>query len=1139
MASTLFSSQNSSTTATATAAAAAAAGRREEGRCSSSSYGVYSPVDIRSAGRGATGGSLGLGSPPSGVLLFHEERDDYSPPRPRAFWREKWHRECSCGGGRGENCGTLQCRRRALSESDRGVGGGGVTHQCLGKDCPSSDARGSPSVAAALCEGGRVRHAAVEGAQERRVGVTHYRRCCGNSSAFRDRRGVASDISNREDIINREENSSVVAAQPDLLTSASSSGGVRESELERDIPRKDSQEERPECARDGNGGDTSRDRGGVSAAGLSLLAVVAIAAFATGTMVGPPHRRHPAPAPPPPLPPLASPVETSSPLPSPSTYEPTLQEMARAKAKKRKEKKKTKSPAATTDADEIEQTQTIAMPEGSGVVGRDRDCPESSETGATTATGARASTVIASGKGDLVGDTQQQRNGSGAANGIVVGQLVPECEGDDGVGLDGVAAAAATADPGGNISHFPHCRGQQEAKVEAVGGGMDRQETTEGAPFTVAGDGGNGEGRSVSQAAATESSSAASNIRSRGRLSSSRTVRSVRVKPSMPLTLPSDASQSSSSASGNTAATSSAAIAAPGPATGGTPITNEKTRRGRRRQPGRSPAFFGSTPAAFARTLGSAESILALFSDSGNDEQAGRATAIRAAMSEKAARSACKTLAWSKAGSAAMGGGRRGNNGDCDTDAAWKGFQGGGVLGAAPLLSAEEGVSSGHGNAAGREAELAADTAPEAASTIEETRPEVEEESLPKRSDSGGSGNGRSKSSCVGASPAAVPRCRELVLSGKDVHASWAGRYTLAKADSENEDNDHKCDVMDPPASEADDVSPTPHVKAPCYCRDTSLPAAPNAAAGVARDQACLSREEEIDRREEGPRTCPRHALFSDEERCPAGAGAISEHRSEKVLAAAVVRPDPGFLEATATSAAATTAAAETDAGNWPLFPGAPATETAVSATPYPPEADSLGLSEAAEGGVLCFYWADLGNNGGRWVLDDDLSLSNGVLAVTKGPAPAAADLAFVNRERCRQGSRTWGSEMEGDRSNASGGCSGRGDTVVEAERNCARDGVDANWMGDGDRGEGVALSRRRGGAVDGLADEAGGTGGDGVDNDESGGAAAVDRPVSSLSIRRSAVVSEAEVHPTWLLDSPRVQGWVETDEMVVLCVTD
>ncbi|CAM9403788.1 unnamed protein product, partial [Laminaria digitata] len=47
-----------------------------------------------------------------------------------------------------------------------------------------------------------------------------------------------------------------------------------------------------------------------------------------------------------------------------------------------------------------------------------------------------------------------------------------------------------------------------------------------------------------------------------------------------------------------------------------------------------------------------------------------------------------------------------------------------------------------------------------------------------------------------------------------------------------------------------------------------------------------------------------------------------------------------------------------------------------------------------AEGDVtLCLYWADA--SGGRWVLDDDLSLSNGVLGMTKDAVPASPYLAF------------------------------------------------------------------------------------------------------------------------------------------------
>lgn len=54
----------------------------------------------------------------------------------------------------------------------------------------------------------------------------------------------------------------------------------------------------------------------------------------------------------------------------------------------------------------------------------------------------------------------------------------------------------------------------------------------------------------------------------------------------------------------------------------------------------------------------------------------------------------------------------------------------------------------------------------------------------------------------------------------------------------------------------------------------------------------------------------------------------------------------------------------------------------------------------AVDRGGHCMYWSNIAQ--GRWVLDDDLDLSNGVLAVTTDAAPADASCAFPLSSRCR-----------------------------------------------------------------------------------------------------------------------------------------
>ncbi|CAN0164144.1 unnamed protein product, partial [Hapterophycus canaliculatus] len=197
-----------------------------------------------------------------------------------------------------------------------------------------------------------------------------------------------------------------------------------------------------------------------------------------------------------------------------------------------------------------------------------------------------------------------------------------------------------------------------------------------------------------------------------------------------------------------------------------------------------------------------------------------------------------------------------------------------------------------------------------------------------------------------------------------------------------------------------------------------------------------------------------------------------------------------------------------------------------------------LGLSAAAAGGVLCLYWADLGDNGGRWVLDDDLSLSNGVLAVTNGPAPAAADLAFVNHEHehSHRGSRALASGRTRIGGKTESGSSGRVDALAEVEGSGAPDRIAVSEKGGGGRRDEISPNRPGEGAEHGIAGFGGGGARDGVTTDETEDAAVVGSPVS---LPWSPAVSGAKAHPSWLLDSPRMQGWVEADDMFVLCETD
>ncbi|CAN0105854.1 unnamed protein product, partial [Ectocarpus sp. 12 AP-2014] len=161
------------------------------------------------------------------------------------------------------------------------------------------------------------------------------------------------------------------------------------------------------------------------------------------------------------------------------------------------------------------------------------------------------------------------------------------------------------------------------------------------------------------------------------------------------------------------------------------------------------------------------------------------------------------------------------------------------------------------------------------------------------------------------------------------------------------------------------------------------------------------------------------------------------------------------------------------------------------------------------DGGTLCLYWSEA--DGGRWVLDDDLRLSNGVVGVTEDPAPPEADLAFLDqrhRGRPPQAGATSGSE---------GGA------------------------GDGDRERGTRsgfASEDESGAGDGAAVEReGGYASEEKVFVESGGAT-LGGPEGAVGGRAFESSMEA-AHRAWLLDSPRLQGWVKADDVVVVCETD
>lgn len=470
------------------------------------------------------------------------------------------------------------------------------------------------------------------------------------------------------------------------------------------------------------------------------------------------------------------------------------------------------------------------------------------------------------------------------------------------------------------------------------------------------------------------------------------------------------------------------------------------TNRRRRRRSGA--ADVGVTPAAFARTLGSAESILAGFRSSGDDEQAARAAARRAAMSRSAARVACESMAWSESGSfAGSVRGRRGAGEDdddgCNTDAAWRDARREAVMGASS--SSATGASTGNvdrASAGGEVKDRASAAAGGGAST--RRRSTVDFANVSRGQETEQRDAERFRAGCSG-----------LLLSGNDIQASWAGRYALLGDDEDDDERDAGRETLGARA---------PHYY--YYCLET--PPSPRDAVAEGDGQVSSPDGSSGDRGDE---------LLSPRQGSPRGEG----------------RP--------------------------PALQGVSTRE--------------LGLPEVADSGTLCLYWSEA--DGGRWVLDDDLRLSNGVLGVTEDPAPPEADLAFLDqRHRGRP-------PQAGVASDGEGGAGG-GDRERGTRSGFVRED-------EGGAGDGGVVERERG-TRSGFASEDENGAGDGAAVEREGGFASEEKvsvesggttvggPEGAAGGRALESSMEA-AHRAWLLDSPRLQGWVKADDVVVVCETD
>lgn len=1054
---TVLGSSRGSNSSTGTVTTAATLGRAAV-KCSPSSWGAYSPVDLRSAGRGREGRGLGLGSPPAGVgLRFGDEgegeEDDDSPPRPRAFWREEWLGGSGGGGrGRGEGCSAFDCPRRGHL--------GLVTRDDY---CSSAPNERAPEDRIGMARRGcccrndssvRDERYCCQGGSSGDKGL-RLRRCCSNKSLFRDARveKVCFDGNSGDGADRRPIDSSPRTTKRRGLSRA-------EAEQRRDEGDEEGREKRTKTTNNNNdviGCGEAKSKGvsseGVSAVGLVVLAAVAVTAFATGTLVGPPHRQ-------PPSPPSASTSEYVPLLPPHQTYKLTLRENTRARRT---------GPGPAAGASSIEQ----APPASAG--GEGGSCLDAvaeargGEVGGVSR--AEAAETAASARADhsaAMGTPGGEESAMPEDVLVAVEAEVNECE---RTCAQPSLSGALDGAPGSKTASSTSCVHPQAPAAAAVGQELGRQHHLHPPSGPVGVESGS---RSKS-AIADVSSSPGGAI---ARAGSSGHGGSAEANPSARSTSP------FSSPGAWAAAARAGAVAFSG---------GENLRR-RTADPGATEETThpsaGSTPAAFAQTLGWAEKSLADSSAGESDESAERAIARRAAMSKSAARFACEALAWGKAALATGADpAPPDDDGVCDdTDSMWEDSEGGPGVEGLPRTGKDDTPGGGYGQAAERTAAEAATAAvvaddgttvmsaedtglagyiglgPSSSSSIVTTMTEV----------NGGRGQG---------SPALGPRCRGLVLSGNDIQASWAGRYVPVKAAEGGGGGARQVPTV--AASSTQRMQPqTPYY----YCLVPSSTSSSSDSA-VAEGGERILRGEAGQQGEDPPASPLKDALDKGAPLTEAAAVDRSE-----ALAAAAARQPP---------------TRSTMAANPRIT--LPAASTAGAAAAAAPEND-LGLQEVTAGGVLCLYWADVGD-GGRWVLDDDLRLSNGVLGVTKGPVPASADLAFPSRRRAARAPRPSGSD-------GVGGATASSREVEEVDQEGGGVGQVTGACRYGDASalqDGCTVA-----AASGVEEEVEGA----VVGSEAEGAGGRAPPEWGQGL------------PTWLLDSPRRQDWVEAKNVFVECET-
>lgn len=1007
-----------------------------------------SPVDVRSAGRGA----LGLTSPPSG--RFHHEGDEekgerereaYSPPQPRAFWREEWH------GGRSGGSGSRGIRSQGnRSHGDGGGDDGGSSSRSrrseeaadlFGVDCETRDWNEDRQMAESE------RFATATPAPPRRLNRESAEEGVGTARCRT--RNASRDLLMGQD---RRENG---ASGGSSEWAKSGKGRGKNVDFSSGLGDGFYTNRFDKAAGNGNGGSGgssgsdgrsggssgvngsgSSGSGVLSAAGFALLASVAVTAFAVGALLAPPPPRQRSAFP------SAAPLEYARQRPSPG-YEPTMVERREKRGKNQRIKLGTMQTAAAS----APQAWTAAADERSG----ESDARD-------------VATAAAPGGAQAVASPSHSRAGSSTTG----------------------CPKPATTDVDGR-----------------------QPDTTRFSPFFPARD------VATVTAAATAGASVGAS----------------------PPGADADNSRRGKTYPGAIEPTAGVANLA-----WNRDFGDLKWRRWRQRvrPPATQRLVVGVDPDAFAKTLGSAENSLVFLSD-GDDRQA-RRDAWRAAASERAATTACKAMASSSVTSATEGGGWE--DGPCDTGTAASKNRGGRRGGAGggrvtpdmfPFFPAQGGtptLSSEYTNAAAVAASqpvpalsvAAASTmapstvAPNHVRHTEDTSraPSVQQTEhgaqTPLASKSGGGEQLGSTSKPAAQhetsdyrrpphavndrerGPALPPSCSGLVLSGNDVQASWAGLYTLTLLREAR-----VAPGTDPPA--------TPLIETPVYFRERAL-------------LPPFGKDEECEGGEGQGTSDPSDSVTLG------GTDSVSYGRID-----AAVPDRTDFVSADWTDAVApgrtgsvildridsvtpdrtdSVSAGRTDSVSaWGEASGGvfssletPLVRTPDDAAPLTPPTSGDqqqqlgGPGAAADGIVLCLYWADA--SGGRWVLDDDLSLSNGVLGVTKEAVPASPYLAFPNHRHHRNRNPQQQHHYH------------------HTHNQLEQHSHNHRGSGDGGSGGGDGVSQKP------LPDGAG--------DGEGRGGAALSPPLS--------LPSSFSPSP-WLLDSPRLQGWAEAEDVVVVCETN